>query len=104
MSTNEDYLNVPMYDVSAFYLLKTNSTCPKLYSYASTEESVLMDEATISPGLGDNFANSSNGTLKITFCRYSYGKNLNCVPVKQNVSYTLRLVHHLLYYILLNVN
>ncbi|KAL5249391.1 hypothetical protein ACHWQZ_G018298 [Mnemiopsis leidyi] len=72
MSTNEDYLNVPMYDVAAFYLLKTNSTCPKLYSYASTEESVLMDEATISPGLGDNFANSSNGTLKITFCRYSY--------------------------------
>ena len=74
MTTQEEYLDVPMYDIAAFYLLKTNSTCPKLYSFTSTEESVLIDKAFISPGLGDNFANSTNGTLKITFCRYSSGE------------------------------
>ena len=74
MTTHEEYLDVPMYDIAAFYLLKTNSTCPKLYSFSSTEESVLIDKASISPGLGDYFANSTNGTLKITFCRYSSGE------------------------------
>ena len=73
MFTKEQYLDVPVYDIAAFYLLKTNATCPQIYSYASTEESVFIDQATISEGLGDYFANVTNGTLKITFCRYSSG-------------------------------
>ena len=76
MDTDHEYLNVPMYDIAAFYLIRTNSTCPKLYSYNSTEESVLIDQATISKGPGEYFANVTNGTLKITFCRYTKGKIL----------------------------
>ncbi|XP_063690873.1 sushi, von Willebrand factor type A, EGF and pentraxin domain-containing protein 1-like isoform X2 [Bolinopsis microptera] len=75
MSTTENYLDVPMYDIAAFYLLKTNSSCPQLYSFISSEESVFIDRANISQGPGEYFANTTNGTLKITFCRYA---NVKC--------------------------
>ena len=67
------YLDVPMYDIEAFYLIKTNASCPKLFSFESTEESIVLDNATASDGLGKYFANVTDGNLKINFCRYTSG-------------------------------
>lgn len=62
-----------MFDIDTFYLLKTNATCPQLYSFSTSEEFVLIDQASIE-GPGEYFASTDNDTLKISFCRYESGK------------------------------
>ena len=84
MSTDQAYLNPPIYEVEAFFLLKTNDTCPQLYSYTYTEESLTIPHATISPGFG--FASTLPDALKITFCRYS---SVDCVKRKNVPPYEM---------------
>ena len=86
MTSDGQYLNPPIYEVNVFFLLKTNKTCPQLYSFTSTEEYFTIPNATISPGFPETLANTSSGDLKISFCRYS---NVTCTKRAQVSPYEM---------------
>ena len=72
-------LDVPIYNIDAFHLLKTNKTCPTLYSFSPTEEYITISNATYDGELGPYFGEVVGGRLKLTFCRYSRGENREAV-------------------------